>query len=112
MKKLDKDEAMPQHEAIFALKQIALDRNDPYLASQIQSWLNDYILHLSHENKVDLETINSVKNPSYYLNNLTKKSLIELGAGAASMAAETFHIESEEVIKFRMLALRSKKEEK
>lgn len=114
MKKVNKEESLPRHEAIVALKQIAIDRNDPYLADQIETWIQTYVLQVYNEHKTDSAMISFMKDPVDYLDHVKKKSMIELGAGAANMASETFEVEGSDiyhVIRFRMLALRPNRRE-
>ena len=46
MKKIGKDDALPRHEAIIALKEIAASRQDPYLANEIEIWIQKSLMQL------------------------------------------------------------------
>lgn len=108
MKKITSNDSLPRHEAIIALKQIAMDRNDPYLADQIEIWIQRFIVQFNRESEIEQDTLKFVKDPIDYLDHIKKKGLIELGAGAANLAAEIFDVEDDykKIIKFRVLALR------
>lgn len=101
---------MKRHEAIAALKQIARDRNDPYLADQIETWIQRFVIQFQQHTSTDKQTLTFVKDPIDYMDHIKKKGLIELGAGAANLTAETFESVNKDTdtheITFRLLALR------
>lgn len=109
MKKMESKEGIPRHEAIVALKQIARDRNDPYLADQIETWLQRFVVEFSSENKIDKDVLAFVKDQIDFMDHMKTKGLVEVGAAAANLTAETFDIEGDSSLRrlrFRMIALR------
>jgi hypothetical protein len=111
MKKLNGDEPMPRHEAIVALKKIASDRHDPYLANEIEMWIQRYIVQFGLEASVSRELLGFVKDPVDYIDHVKKKGLVEIGTSAANVNAEIFDVFQPEStvnhkLRFRMLGLR------
>lgn len=110
MKKIGKDDALPRHEAIIALKEIAASRQDPYLANEIEIWIQKFVVQFGSQTSSSKELLSFVKDPVDYLDHIKKKGLVEIGASAANLTAEIFEMmdEKKEVhhMRFRMLGLR------
>lgn len=112
MKKIGPDDTLPRHEAIAALKRIAADRQDPYLANEIEVWIQKFIVQFGSQTNTSRELLSFVKDPVEYLDHVKKKGLVEIGASAANLTAEIFEMMDDARIshcaRFRMLGIRAK----
>lgn len=112
MKKIGPDGSLPKHEAIVALKKIAADRQDPYLANEIEVWIQRFIVQFGSQSSTDKDLLRFVKDPVDYLDHVKKKSLVEIGASTANLTAEIFEMVDESrlnhIMRFRMLGIRAR----
>jgi hypothetical protein len=112
MKQLKDGESLPRHNAIVDLKQIAIDRNDAFLANQIETWIQSYVFQASAEVPIENELIDDNKNkkevPDYVKEELNRAVALKVG----EVSSDTFCTSDDKftTIMVRALALRATKQ--